>query len=127
LLQAGRGIASAILEGREQTLVENLDLVLIGGLDEIGHAMSIALNDRLSGARLMHGLDGKKPPLYAVGATMNLGTESGDLAKMIEDIEAQGVNPGFVAVDTLSASLGGGDENGPGMAMFIANCQRLAQ
>jgi hypothetical protein len=82
---------------------------------------------RLRGVRKMHDLDSTRPPLYAVGATMNLGTESGDIVQMIAAIEALGIKPGCVIVDTLSASMAGGDENGPGMAMFISNCQRLSQ
>jgi hypothetical protein len=82
---------------------------------------------RLYGVRKMHDLGSTRPPLYAVGASMNLGTESGDIVQMIADIEALGIIPGCVIVDTLSASMAGGDENGPGMAMFISNCQRLSQ
>ena len=82
---------------------------------------------RLAGARLMHGLTETRPPVYVVGATPNLGTENGDLAKIIADIEAQDVRPGLIVLDTLSASIGGGDENGPGMTQLLANCQRLAQ
>lgn len=37
-----------------------------------------------------------------------------------------GVNPGFIVVDTLSQFFGGGDENGPDMALFVNNVRRLS-
>jgi AAA domain len=82
---------------------------------------------RLSGASAMHGLGKIDPPLHLIGATLNLGTDSKDLEVMIADIEAQDVTPGFIIVDTLSASMGSGEENGAGMTTHLGNCQRLAQ
>ena len=81
---------------------------------------------RLSGARKMHGLNERREPLYVVDAALNLGTSADDTKKMIHSIEAVGVNPGLIEIDTLSASLAGGEENGPGMSMFLNNCQRIA-
>lgn len=37
-----------------------------------------------------------------------------------------GLNPGFVVVDTLSQFFGGGEENGPDMALFVNNVRRLS-
>jgi RecA-family ATPase len=82
---------------------------------------------RLSGASAMHGLSDANPPLHLIGATLNLGTDSKDLEVMIADIEAQDVKPGFIIVDTLSASMGSGEENGAGMTTHLGNCARLSQ
>jgi hypothetical protein len=43
----------------------------------------------------------------------------------VENPEA-GLNPGFVVIDTLSQFFGGGDENGPDMALFVSNVRRLS-
>jgi hypothetical protein len=45
---------------------------------------------------------------------------------LIEAIEAAGVTPGMIVIDTLAQSLGGGDENGAGMMLFISNATALA-
>lgn len=37
-----------------------------------------------------------------------------------------GLNPGFIVVDTVSQFFGGGDENGPDMALFVGNIRRLS-
>lgn len=37
------------------------------------------------------------------------------------------MQPKLIVVDTLSQFLMGGDENGPDMALFVANCRRLSQ
>lgn len=65
-------------------------------------------------------------PFYLIPAAPNLGTERGDLEPLIVAIEATGVPPGLIVVDTLAQSLGGGDENGGGMIQFVANATALA-
>lgn len=56
----------------------------------------------------------------------NLGTGDDDLSPLIEAIQSgaeEGDEPvKIIVIDTLSRSLGGADENGPGMAKFIENC-----
>lgn len=37
-----------------------------------------------------------------------------------------GLNPGLIVVDTVSQFFGGGDENGPDMALFVNNVRRLS-
>ena len=61
-----------------------------------------------------------------VATALDLGAGAGDAERMMASIEAVGVNPGLVVVDTLSASLAGADENGQGMGAFLSNCQRIA-
>ncbi len=65
-------------------------------------------------------------PFYLISAAPNLGTEQGDLAPLTAAIEAAGVTPGLIVVDTLAQSLGAGDENGAGMIQFVANATALA-
>jgi hypothetical protein len=66
-------------------------------------------------------------PFHLIAAAPNLGTEQGDLQSLIEAIEAGGVAPGLIIVDTLAQTLGAGDENGSGMSQFIANANALAR
>ena len=56
----------------------------------------------------------------------NLGTSKGDLPELIAAIEATGVKPGTIAIDTMSASLGGGEENSTGTQLFLANARELS-
>ena len=87
---------------------------------------SAGVRKRLNGARKLHGRNKDREPLYMVGEALNLGAGAGDAERMIASIEAVGVSPGLVVVDTLSASLAGADENGQGMGAFLSNCQRIA-
>ena len=70
---------------------------------------------------------GVHAPFHLLGATVNLGTEKGDLDEIIALVDRSAVVPGFIVIDTLSSALAAGDENGPGMTQFIANCQKLAE
>lgn len=65
-------------------------------------------------------------PFYLISATPNLGTGQDDLAGLIASIEAAGVKPGLIVIDTLVQSIGAGDENGAGMIQFVANATALA-
>ncbi len=65
-------------------------------------------------------------PFYLVSAAPNLGADPGDLAPLIADIEAAGVRPGLIVLDTLAQTLGAADENGAGMTAFVGNAARLA-
>jgi KaiC/GvpD/RAD55 family RecA-like ATPase len=61
----------------------------------------------------------------------NLGTNGDDLKLLIEAIK-DGTEDGdepvkIIVIDTLSRSLGGADENGPGMAKFIENAGELSR
>ena len=63
-----------------------------------------------------------------IPVTPNLGTDSGDVGKLIDAIKLEGGQPpGLIVVDTLSRSLCGADENGPGMAKFVENCGALSE
>jgi hypothetical protein len=66
-------------------------------------------------------------PFHLISAAPNLGTDETDLKTLIEAIEAAGVSPGLIIVDTLAQTLGNGDENGSGMSQFIANANALAR
>lgn len=65
-------------------------------------------------------------PFYLVSAAPNLGTEAGDLASLVASIEAAGVAPAIIVLDTLAQSLGAGDENCGGMIAFVSNSTALA-
>jgi AAA domain/Domain of unknown function (DUF6371) len=65
-------------------------------------------------------------PFYLIKVAPNLGTDGGDLKELIASIEAAGVHPGLICIDTVSQSLGGADENTVGMAQFIVNATTLA-
>ena len=67
-----------------------------------------------------------------ITVTPNLGTDSGDVGALIDAIGGEGSPqpsppPGLIVVDTLSRSLCGADENGPGMATFVENCGKLSE
>jgi hypothetical protein len=65
-------------------------------------------------------------PFFLISAAPNLGNCPGDLAELSTAIEAAGVAPGLIVIDTLAASLGGADENNVGMTALVANCGALA-
>jgi hypothetical protein len=62
-----------------------------------------------------------------LSAAPNLGTAEGDHAKLITSIEASGIAPKLLIIDTIAKVIGGADENGAGMAQFLVNAQELAQ
>ena len=65
-------------------------------------------------------------PFYLVEAAPNLGLEKNDLGALIASIEAVGVEPLLIVIDTLAQTLNGGDENGAGMMTFVGNATALA-
>ena len=66
-------------------------------------------------------------PFYLVAAAPNLGTGAEDRIALIASIEAAGVTPGLVILDTLAKCLGGGDENGSGMIALLGNADAIAR
>jgi hypothetical protein len=66
-------------------------------------------------------------PFYLIPASPNLGSPRGDLSTLIASIEAAGIVPKIVVIDTLSQCLGGNDENGSGMIAFTRNAGALAR
>jgi hypothetical protein len=65
-------------------------------------------------------------PFHLVTVAPNLGTGDGDCRKLIADIEATGVHPGAIAIDTTTQALGGADENGAGMDALVVNATAIA-
>jgi len=57
----------------------------------------------------------------------NLGAMEGDLPALIAAIEAAGIKPGLVIIDTTAKVIGAAEENGPGMAAFVWNAGALAE
>jgi AAA domain len=64
---------------------------------------------------------------HAVYTAPNLGVMDGDLSDLIAAIEARGIMPGLVVIDTAAKVIGGADENGAGMAALLWNAGALAQ
>jgi hypothetical protein len=65
-------------------------------------------------------------PFHLIPVAPNLGTGDGDCKKLIADIEATGVTPGAIAIDTTTQALGGADENGAGMDALVVNATAIA-
>ena len=63
---------------------------------------------------------------WMIDTAPNLGGGGNDLGALTEAITGARVCPSMIVIDTLSASLGAGDENGSGMQMFVQNAQALA-
>ena len=62
-----------------------------------------------------------------IEAAPNLGCADGDLGRLISTVEGAGIKPGVIFIDTVAKSIGGADENGAGIAMFLVNAQALAR
>src|ERR1700730_11151713 len=65
-------------------------------------------------------------PFHLVTVAPNLGTGNGDCKKLIADVEATGVQPGAISVDTTTQALAGADENGAGMDTLVINATAIA-
>jgi hypothetical protein len=84
------------------------------------------LHKRKIGWELAHDGLPDNVPFYVVKVAPNLGAGIGDLKELIASIEAAGVRPGAIAIDTVAQSIGAGDENNTGMVQFAANITALA-
>jgi hypothetical protein len=73
---------------------------------------------------------GRAPPdnvdFALVPAAPNLGAVKGDYDRLLTTIEAAGIKPGLIIIDTVAKVIGGSDENGAGMAQFLVNAEALA-
>ena len=65
-------------------------------------------------------------PFFLIEAAPNLGTEKNDREALIASVEAFGVAPTLIIIDTLAQTLGGGEENSTGMVTFLSNATALA-
>jgi len=61
-----------------------------------------------------------------IPAAPKLGAGQDDLSELIASIDATGVAPGLITIDTLAQTLGAGDENSSGMIQYVANATALA-
>ena len=66
-------------------------------------------------------------PFRLISDAPDLGSTEGDLSRLIASIEAGGIKPGVIILDTLAQTIGSGEENGSGMVQYIANAQALAK
>jgi hypothetical protein len=60
-------------------------------------------------------------PFYLITVAPNFGTGEDDRVELIQCIEALGIQPAAIGIDTAAQSLGGADENGQGMAQLVIN------
>lgn len=81
---------------------------------------------RVAGLNKAKGIKGEVD-FHTIYTAPNLGTMEGDLPDLIAAIEAEGVKPGFIVVDTTAKTIGAAEENGAGMAAFVWNAGALAE
>ena len=81
---------------------------------------------RVAGLTKARGIKGEVD-VHIIYTVPNLGTMEGDLLGLIAAIEAAGIKPGFMVVDTTAKTIGSAEENGPGMAAFVWNAGALAE
>jgi KaiC/GvpD/RAD55 family RecA-like ATPase len=84
------------------------------------------LRKRIVGAWRRRGLRRSDVDLHLISQTPNFGTAQNDVEALLSEIEAAGCSPGLVIIDTLAATLGSADENGPGMTQFVACVNEIA-
>jgi hypothetical protein len=84
------------------------------------------LHKRKIGWELAHDGLPDNVPFHLIEVAPNLGAGIGDLKELTASIEAAGVRPGAIAIDTVAQSMGAGDENNTGMVQFAANITALA-
>jgi hypothetical protein len=77
--------------------------------------------ERLTAYQYHHDIDPDGVPLYIIPAGADLCTVPADALTIIGHIEALGIGPGLIIIDTLAATFGGGNENAPDdMNAFLA-------
>ena len=81
---------------------------------------------RVAGLTKARGIKGEVE-VHIIYTAPNLGTMEGDLLSLIASIEAAGVKPGLIVVDTTAKTIGAAEENGPGMAAFVWNAGALSE
>ena len=78
--------------------------------------------------RQHHNIEGELP-FAMIPCAVNLLDPNADLPRLIEVIEGAlarlGGKPGLIVIDTLAATFGGGDENGPAMSGYVNNMGKL--
>lgn len=69
-------------------------------------------------------------PFVFIPTPIDMLDPDGDCVRLVETIKvaasAEGATPVMVVIDTLSKTFGGGKENSDDMAIYLANCQRVA-
>ncbi|MBV1702259.1 MAG: AAA family ATPase [Hyphomicrobiales bacterium] len=116
-------LALAIATGREWGGRETVK----GGAIYIASEGAAGLHKRKVGWELHNGALPAEAGFWLIETAPNMGSASGDLDALKQAINGAGVNPSLVVIDTLSASLGAGDENGSGMQTFVQNAHALAR
>lgn len=83
------------------------------------------IRNRISAARIKHQIpEDADLPFYLIEGRARLGVDQSDKEELLDSIRRQvpeGVKIAVVIVDTLSQSLGGGEENGSGTQIFLGH------
>jgi len=88
---------------------------------------SAGIRKRIKAHRVHNNLT-SQGPFYLISERADLGHEPGDADGLITAIQAQGVDPVLMVIDTLSSMMFGADENKtPEMSTFFANCSQVGR
>lgn len=95
----------------------------------VGAEGATGLRNRIAAFRSHHDLN-EAPPFALIPTPIDLQDPSADTRHLIEQVrrlaEMSNAMPALIIIDTLSKTFGGGKENTDDMAVYIANCQRVA-
>lgn len=117
-------ISAHVAEGKE-----------FGGRHVTGGPVIYLVAEGLSGFRnrlaamFNAGLMSRDAPFAYIPVPIDLQSPSGDVESLIatvRNLEARIGAPALVVVDTLSKTFGAGKENTDDMAVYVANCERIA-
>jgi hypothetical protein len=96
-----------------------------GGAIYIASEGSGGLKKRKVGYARTRGIP-KGAQFVLIPAAPDLGSKNGDLDRLIMTIEATGISPAIVTIDTANKSMGAAEENGAGMQMLVNNSVALS-
>lgn len=87
------------------------------------------MQNRITAWMMEHGQH--DAPFVLIPTAVNMRAEDADVAQLIyeinEQIDEYGEQPALIVIDTLSKSLGGGDENTSDMATYMDNANMVAE
>lgn len=96
----------------------------------VGAEGANGLRNRIVAFKREHNLDGQAVPLVMIPSPINLQDPHADLPRLVIEIREaaalSGAEPALIVIDTVSKTFGAGKENTDDMALYVANCQRIA-
>jgi hypothetical protein len=82
--------------------------------------------ERLDAWRTYHDINANDGAFYVIPEPIDLAHGAADVQLLLRRINEMSQAPGFIAVDTTSRALAGGDENSPkDMGAFVRNCDLI--